>query len=253
MQRDVIVQEFTHQARTFDGAAVFHAAETLGALIDLAVSSTAGRWVDLACGTGVVTRALAPKVSAVLGVDVTGAMLEVARAESRRAGLANVRFELRDAADCRLPDASFDGAITRFSLHHIPVPGRVIAEMARVVRSGGWVIAGDHVTDGDGAAAAWHQEIERLRDPSHWSCLTATGIRALGEAAGLELDGQLLNTFELDFDDWLSRSSASAAEAALISTCLAQRPGGTDSFRVVASPQGRRLRLRYALTRWRRP
>ena len=70
------------------------------------------------------------------------------------------------------------------------------------------MIIGDHVTDEDAAAAAWHQEIERLRDPSHWSCLTPARITALAQNAGLRLDEERLIPFELDFDDWLARSSA---------------------------------------------
>ena len=56
--------------------------------------------------------------------------------------------------------------------------------MARVVRPGGWVVVGDHLTDEDADAAAWHQEIERLRDPTHWASQTPARLRAMGEAAG---------------------------------------------------------------------
>jgi ubiquinone/menaquinone biosynthesis C-methylase UbiE len=154
MQDDAIVDEFTRQSRTFDRAAVFHSAETLGALLDLVPADAGGRWLEAACGTGVVARGLAAKVDDVLGVDLTDAMLDVARRESQSAGLENVRFERGNAAASDYPDGAFDGAVTRFSLHHIPVPGRVIAELARVVRPGGWVIIGDHVTDDHAAVAA---------------------------------------------------------------------------------------------------
>jgi hypothetical protein len=67
------------------------------------------------------------------------------------------------------------------------LPGRVVAEMARVVRPGGWVCLADHIASDDLEEYAWHQEIERLRDPSHWACLTPAAIRQLGVAAGLTL------------------------------------------------------------------
>jgi SAM-dependent methyltransferase len=253
MHRDVVVNEFSHQSRTFDRAAVMSSAETLGALLDMVPAGAEGRWLEVACGTGVVARALAPHVDEVVGIDLTEAMLEVARREARAAGLENVRFETGDATALELPGASFDGALTRFSLHHIPAPGRVIAELARVVLPGAWVILADHVTEEDGAAAAWHQEIERLRDPSHWSCLSPSRIRSLGERAGLELDEERLIPFELDFDEWLGRSSAGADGAELISSCLAERATGTPSFSVSERSGGRQLRLVYSLTRWRRP
>src|SRR6185503_3403989 len=106
-----------------------------------------------------------------VGVDLTPTMIERARADAADAGVENVTFELGDATALDLPDDSLDGAITRFSLHHIPAPVRVLEEMRRVVRPGGYLVVADHVTDDEGAAAAWHEEIERLRDPSHWACL----------------------------------------------------------------------------------
>ena len=173
--------------------------------------------------------------------------------EARSARLENVRFEPGDATALQLPDASFDGAVSRFSLHHIPVPRRVVAELARVVRPGGWVLIGDHVTVEDGSAAAWQQEIERLRDPSHWSCLSPARIRALGQSAGLELDEERLIPLELDFDEWLTRASSDSKAAELIRLCLAERPVGTSSFKIVERDGGRQLQLVYSLTRWRRP
>ena len=252
MHEAAVVSEFSHQARAFDRAAVMSSAQTLGAMLELVPAGSRGRWLDVACGTGVVVRALASCVDEVFGVDLTPAMLEVGRLEAEAAGLRNIRFEAGDATALQLHDASFDGAVTRFSLHHIPAPGRVLAELARVVRPGGVVIVGDHVSDEDAAAAAWHQEIERLRDPSHWACLSPARIRKLGESAGLALDDERLIRFELDFDEWLSRSSAGAGAAALIWRCLAERPAGTACFSVIERDGGRRLRLMYSLTRWRR-
>ncbi len=253
MHEDAVVNEFTHQSEAFDCAPVMSAAETLGALVDLVSPEAGGRWLEVACGTGIVARALAGRADEVVGVDLTEAMLDVGRRASRSVGLGNVRFEVGNATALDLPDASFDGAVSRFSLHHIPVPGRVTAELARVVRPGGWVVIGDHVTDEDAAAAAWHQEIERLRDPSHWSCLSPTRIRALGARTDLELDDERLIPFKLDFDEWLSRSSGGADAAELISSCLAERAAGTPSFKVIEEGESRRLELLYSLTRWRRP
>jgi SAM-dependent methyltransferase len=150
-------------------------------------------------------------------------------------------------------DGSFDGAITRFSFHHIPVPGRVLAEMARMVRPGGWVVVGDQVTDDDGEGAAWHQEIERLRDPTHWASQRLGRLRAMGAVAGLELEQESLVPIEIDFEDWLARGSAGQTASPLIERLLAERPGGAESFRVTLGESGRCLHQRYWLGRWRRP
>jgi len=254
MYEEAIRDEFTHQSDSFAESPAMSAAEILGALVELAPADEEARWLDVACGPGLVTRALAPRVGSVLGVDLTPAMVEKASADATAAGLGDrVSFAIADATALELEDGVLDGAITRFSFHHIPVPSRVMAEMARVVRPGGWVVVGDHLTDEDADAAAWHQEIERLRDPTHWASQTESRLRAMGEEAGLLLDEERVAEIELDFGEWLGRGSGGADAAALIDRLLA-RPAGSRCFRVVEREGGlRRLLLRYWLSRWRRP
>jgi SAM-dependent methyltransferase len=179
----------------------------------------------------------------VVGIDATPAMIAVARREA--AGRANVRFAVGDVTALEFPDGAFDGAVTRFSLHHIPVPGRVVAELARVVRPGGSVVVADHVLDDDADAAAWATEVERLRDPSHWAALPLRRLRALGERAGLALEEERLVPLALGYEDWLARGGGPCA---LVERALAERPGGAECLRVADGV----LHLRLWLGRWRR-
>ncbi len=254
MYEDSIREEFTHQSGAFGKAAVMTSAETLGALVELVPEDADARWLESACGTGLVSRALASKVGSVTGVDLTPAMLEQAKRGAVDEGIANASFDVGDATALELADASFDGAVTRLSLHHIPLPGRVVAEMARVVRPGGWIVVGDLVADeADGEGALWREEIERLRDPSHWLCRTPKQLRAMGAEAGLTLDQEQLIPLDIDFEDWLARGSGGRAAAPLVDELLAQRPEGAESFHVTSGEKGRRLHQRYWLARWRRP
>ncbi|MGD9736442.1 MAG: class I SAM-dependent methyltransferase [Solirubrobacterales bacterium] len=180
-------------------------------------------------------------------------MIEKARGEADREGLGNVELGLGDATALEFEDASFDGAITRWSLHHIPAPQRVVEEMARVVRPGGLVVIADHARDRAAAVAAWAEEIERLRDPSHWACLTPERLRQIGTAAGLELDDEEVVPFELPFVDWRDRSSGGKAAAALIDRLLEEAPAGAEAFRVLGEGDERRLVLHNMLFRWRCP
>jgi SAM-dependent methyltransferase len=253
MHEHTIIEEFTRQAETFNAAAVANAPDMLEALIDLAEPSADERWLEAACGPGIVSRALAARTGSVHGIDATPAMVEVARREAARAGLRNVTIAAGDATALELSASSFDGAIARFALHHIPVPGRLVQELARVVRPGGKVILADHVADDDPGALAWSQEIERLRDPSHWASLTVGRLRELGRQAGLELEAEHVVPLQLDFDDWLARGSGGGEAAALVERLLGERPQGSDCFRVTAATgSSRRLELRLWLARWRR-
>jgi SAM-dependent methyltransferase len=248
-----IRDEFAHQADAFARSPTMSLAETLDAVVELVPEDPAARWVEVASGPGLISRAMAPRVGSVQGLDLTPAMVDKARAEAVAAGVDNVSFEVGDATALDLAADSFDGAITRFSLHHIPAPVRVLEEMRRVVKPGGLVIVADHVTDDDGAAAAWHEQIERLRDPSHWACLTPSRLAELGERAALEPDLDRVVPFEIDFDEWLNRGSGGPANAELIERLLGEAPPTVESFVVTGEPGDRRLALRNSLHRWRVP
>jgi SAM-dependent methyltransferase len=248
-----IRDEFAHQADSFARSPTMSLTETLDVVVELAPEDADARWVEIACGPGLIARAMAPRVGSVLGLDLTPAMIEKARADAAAAGVENVSFEVGDATALDLPDGSLDGAITRFSLHHIPAPVRVLEEMRRVVKPGGWVVVSDFVTDDDGEAAAWQEGIERLRDPSHWALLTPSRIEALGERAGLVSDLQREVPFVIDFEEWLNRGSGGAIHAELIERLIGEAPPMATSFIVSGERGERTLRYRNSLHRWRVP
>jgi ubiquinone/menaquinone biosynthesis C-methylase UbiE len=98
------------------------------------------RILDAGCGTGEGASRLAelfPR-SRVLGVDIIDAHLELAR--SRFARLApRLTFEHQSVYELDAPDGSFDLTVCRHVIHSIPHPDRVLAEFARVTRSGGYL------------------------------------------------------------------------------------------------------------------
>jgi ubiquinone/menaquinone biosynthesis C-methylase UbiE len=98
------------------------------------------RILDAGCGTGEGASRLAelfPKAS-VLGVDIIDNHLELAR--SRYAKLApRLRFEHQSVFELQAADHSFDLTVCRHVLHSIPYPDRVLAELARVTRRGGYL------------------------------------------------------------------------------------------------------------------
>lgn len=244
-----VVAEFTHQAAAFNRSPVMNADQTLARLVALLPAAAGESWLETACGPGIVARTLARRVGEVVGVDLTPAMIELAGAAATAAGVGNVRFLRGDATALPFEAARFDGAVTRFSLHHMPRPDLCVAEMARVVRPGGWVAVSDHLTEADAADRAWHRQIERLRDPSHQDCLDDDALAALGAAAGLDLVTRQIEPMVIDFAEWLQRGSGGEANRTAIGAALAARPG-VPSFHVDAAGG---LHLRLARFLWRRP
>lgn len=234
---------FSAQADSFAAAAVANADELLDDLIGLTNARGDQHWLDAACGPGIITRRLAPRVATVEGVDLTPAMVTRARTDAAEAGLDNVTFTVGDVGDLDRPDGHYHGAVTRFSVHHLAVPGRMLRELARVVRPGGPIVIADHLADDDADTAIWSQSIERLRDPSHWSCRTAAGMVELARQAGLALTTAHTRPVAMDFADWLTRGGAGPTARDQIEQLLAERPAGTEHFRVTTEPTGAVLHL----------
>jgi ubiquinone/menaquinone biosynthesis C-methylase UbiE/DNA-binding transcriptional ArsR family regulator len=100
-------------------------------------------WVvgDLGCGAGHISEALAPCVHRVIAVDESGPML--AAAETRLKGHDNV--ELRTGTIEKLPidDGALDAAVLFLVAHFVTDPGRVMAEIRRVLKPGGRLLIVD--------------------------------------------------------------------------------------------------------------
>lgn len=108
---------------------------------------TAGRreLLDVGCGLGDDVRAMAAAVGTedrVVGVDPSAAVIAEARARTAPE-LRNVRFEVARGDHMRFGDGAFDGARIERVLHDVDEPGAVLAEMRRVVRPGGLVVAAE--------------------------------------------------------------------------------------------------------------
>lgn len=96
---------------------------------------------DLGCGTGQFSALVAPYVTRVIAVDASAEMLGAAR--TRLASLANVEVRRGTLEALPVDDQQLDIAVLALVLHHVPDPGRAIAEAARVVAPGGRVLVVD--------------------------------------------------------------------------------------------------------------
>jgi SAM-dependent methyltransferase len=81
----------------------------------------------------------------VVGLDITPAILDVARAEAERRGLTNVRFEEGDFNRLALEPHSFDAVLGMGSIHHVEALEHFWSEVRRALRPGGVVIAQEYV------------------------------------------------------------------------------------------------------------
>jgi len=111
------------------------AGETFLAWLDLPKGL---RWLDVGCGNGAFTEEIVARCApaTVMAIDPSDQQLAFART---RPGAKMAKFEVGDAQELSFGDGTFDVAIMALVLAFLLDPVKAVAEMARVVRSGGWV------------------------------------------------------------------------------------------------------------------
>jgi SAM-dependent methyltransferase len=106
------------------------------------------RVLEVGCGTGVLTRAIArwSGVGEVVGIEPAPSLLSKARALA--AELPNIRFEEGDGRSLPFDPGSFDVVVFDSTLSHVPAPERALSEAFRVLRPRGWLATfdGDYST-----------------------------------------------------------------------------------------------------------
>jgi SAM-dependent methyltransferase len=95
----------------------------------------AGAYLDLGCGTGNYTRALAAGGGHWTGLDISAVMLSQAREHH-----SQVRWVLGDASHLPFADGSFDGVVCTLAIHHFPELQQPSSEVRRVLQGGSFVV-----------------------------------------------------------------------------------------------------------------
>jgi len=199
-----VADEFSRQAQNFDAWAV-KVDENVGERFGAALGEAAGgRLLDVACGPGVVTAALAPNAASVTAFDATEAMLDRARDRCAKAGLSNVEFRSGDAESLPFGDAAFDGVVTRAAIHHFAHPQRALDEMFRVLRPGGAAVLLDVISAEDARESDLHNAVERLRDPSHVRMLPPSELDDAVVRAGFRGIDTASWDMGRELEEWLS-------------------------------------------------
>lgn len=150
-----------------------------------ACSRAKGDVLEVAVGTG-LNLPLYPEGARVVGIDLSPAMLEIAK---QRATQARCFVELRegDAQALPFPDSSFDTVVCTLSLCNIPDLDRAIGEMARVMRADGRLVLVDHVRSENKLVLAIQKVIEFVTRRTEGENMTRRPAAHLA-AHGLEIE-----------------------------------------------------------------
>ncbi len=219
-------EEFARQAEALSVAPAFTDAEVLEKIRAAIGPTKAMRILDLGCGPGIVSAALAPHAKEIVALDLTPEMLEKARQRCKKAGLSNVRFEVGPAENLPFPGGSFDAVVTRLTIHHFPDPRQVMGEIVRVTRAAGKVVVADVVSSEKADEADLHNALEILRDPSHLQMLSPSALQALITASGLRVTATSTWEMQREFEEWMRITNAPERARSLFTVMLALTRAG---------------------------
>jgi trans-aconitate 2-methyltransferase len=168
----------------------------------------AKRIVDLGCGNGRITAAIASRLpgASVLGIDVSREMIAYAQEHFGVNAFPNLGFAVEDI--CKVAfQSEFDTVLSFNALHWIPDQGAALATIYRAMREGGTahlrlVVKGERKSLEDlleetRSSGRWASAFEDFRDP--YLHITAEEYRTLAEAHGLRKIDQYIQDKAWDF------------------------------------------------------
>ena len=201
-------EEFDRQADSMSKASIFTDSDVLDRIRCVARVAGSSRVLDLGCGPGIVTEALAIEAVEVIALDLSPEMIQRARQRCEEAGQKNVRFAVGKAENLPFHNASFDVIVTRLTIHHFPDPKVALSEMIRALKPSGKIVIADIVSSQIHEESDLHNALEILRDPSHVRMLSYTELKHLIEAAGLAIKMEDEWIKEREFTEWMQITNA---------------------------------------------
>ncbi|BBU63584.1 ArsR family transcriptional regulator [Methylosinus sp. C49] len=178
---DAAARYFAEHAPEWDAIRSLHVpeAQVEAAMREAVGESPLRRLLDLGAGAGRMLELFAPQAEQAIGVDLSSAMLGVARGRLEKAGARNVQLRQGDMYALPIERNSCDLVIVHQVLHYLDDPGRALREAARTLAPGGRLLVVDF---------APHRE-ETLRDEHAHRRLgfSQQEVTHLLEQAGLEI------------------------------------------------------------------
>lgn len=202
--RENAKKQFGKQAEAYAKGNIFVDIVHLSEVIKRSNVRKNHRVLDIATGAGFLALEFAKNVDIVMGCDLTRNMLLKAREKEKTSGLTNTGFLLSDVESLPFPDKSFDIVSCRFAFHHFPNPEKALLEMKRVSRKR--IVIVDGVSSEDRNKSLLHNNIEKMRDPSHVKIYALSEIMAMMENIGANVADLTHWNIPQDFEEWMERA-----------------------------------------------
>lgn len=146
--------------------------------------------LDVATGTGKQAFAFAKKGYEVIGIDISEAMLKVAKKKNI---YENVKFEVADATKLPFADHIFDVSCISFALHDMPlsIRGKALQEMVRVTKTGGMLVIIDYALPKNRLGRFLFYHMIKLYEREYYIKFINSDLADLLRKTGIEIKEEL--------------------------------------------------------------
>jgi len=230
-QQAVVAQQFGNTASAYLTSTVHSQGADLAQLREIAANLPKRPVVlDLGCGAGHASFAVAPVAESVTAYDLSPEMLNVVADAARERGHHNLSTQRGDVAALPFSDSSFCMVVTRFSAHHwLDVPA-ALREVKRVLKPNGIFV----VIDITAPEAPLHdttlQAVELLRDASHVRDYRRSEWTRMLNDAGFTSEALKGWKLQMKFDEWTARMRTPAERVTAIRSLLHSAPEETRRY-----------------------
>ncbi|WP_153099736.1 class I SAM-dependent methyltransferase [Paraburkholderia hayleyella] len=231
---DQVAEAFGATAAAYLASPVHATGADLRTLAEAIATTPDAVVLDMGCGAGHASFAVAPHAASVVAYDIAPPMLATVAAAARERGCDNIRTQQGAAEQLPFAAASFDWVISRMSAHHWRDVGAALAEVRRVLKPGGRVLFVDIAGHDEPLFDTHLQAVELLRDGSHIRNYRANEWLAFFAAAGMVANVRQRWRLPLEFAAWVARMRTPEPRVVAIRSLWASAPDEVRQYYAVA-------------------
>lgn len=200
-----VTRQFGPRARAYVDSAVHSQGEDLARIADMARQTRPARAIDLGCGGGHVTYAMASHAGETIACDLSDDMLAAVRQTAAARGLETVGTTRCAAENLPFENACFDMLGCRYSAHHWQDIDAGLREARRVLKTGAPAVFVDVVASASPLLDTHLQCVELLRDTSHVRDWSEAEWQAKLVKTGFAIRKVRTWRLRMDFPVWIAR------------------------------------------------
>jgi ubiquinone/menaquinone biosynthesis C-methylase UbiE len=230
-QRDLSAHQFGEMASNYLSSSVHATGADLDRLSQIAQQRRPARALDLGCGAGHVSFALARAgVSSITAYDLAAPMLAVVEREAATRGYRSIETRRGPAEQLPFDHGSFELIVTRFSAHHWSSVPAALKEITRVLTHGGRLIVIDVVAPESALLDTVLQALELMRDISHVRNYRLSEWRRMLHENGLNATAPDTWKLSLEFSSWVRRIGTPDARVQALRAVMADLPAEAREY-----------------------